>query len=501
MKREHRTEKPLAYKPQLRQYIHINPDNIINPDQDIVANGTYTLGPVTNSVSKGGPLMSIYNDEGKVMGTITHNRLAILHSAYCHTRQVAPEILQELHATSFVHEVAKLTLRYQAGQSRGAERLPDQSGLPDEYMDALIQSMDIQCERFASPLNFNPAVKHYYSLHDRDRVFGANTDAYSTKWEGASEANPPHEAGAMEKAIRWAIFSAETSTSPTLTAFMLPKTDANAYQKWLTHPIIRQLGCIEREHISFKTSDYWKTGQPYKHHSKEDVTMFVVANQAGLDKFLHMQQLRQQVAHASLKHGKKSFILNDIAQLEPCDKVIDNELIRGLYEPKTFDHAAQAPGLPWGHDYVLSTEEDEEGRIRPQLKRYDPDSMVHTDGSHKKDINLTGSGVYGWKDGVEEHIRIRPSRSGPVHTINRAELIALLYALCHWQGQNDLVIATDSAFAMQSINEHLQNPEAHKYNKHKNLFQAIIKQLLTRAQRQQNTSIVKVKSHIQIRGN
>ena len=142
---------------------------------------------------------------------------------------------------------------------------------------------------------------------------------------------------------------------------------------------------------------------------------------------------------------------------------------------KTFDQATQASRLPWGHGYVPSTDENEEGRIRPQLKRYDPDSMVYTDGSYKEDTNLTGSGVYGWKDGVEKHIRIRPSRSGPIHTINRAELTALLYALCHWQGQNDLVIATDSAFAMQSINEHLQNPEAHKYNKHKNPFQAIIK--------------------------
>ena len=99
VKREGRTEKPLAYKPQLRQYIHINPDNTINPDQDTVANGTSTLGPVTNSVSKEGPLVNIYNDEGKVMGTITQNRVAILHSAYCHTRQAAPEILRELHAT------------------------------------------------------------------------------------------------------------------------------------------------------------------------------------------------------------------------------------------------------------------------------------------------------------------------------------------------------------------------------------------------------------------
>ena len=78
--------------------------------------------------------------------------------------------------------------------------------------------------------------------------------------------------------------------------------------------MIRQLGCIEREHINFKTHDHWKTGQPYKHQSKDKVTVFLVAIQAGLDKFLHMQQLCQQMAHASLKHGKKSIILNDIAQ-------------------------------------------------------------------------------------------------------------------------------------------------------------------------------------------
>lgn len=94
--------------------------------------------------------------------------------------------------------------------------------------------------------------------------------------------------------------------------------------------------------------------------------------------------------------------------------------MRGLYEPKTFDQATQASWLPWGHDYVPSTDEDDEGRVGPQLKRYDPDSMVDTDGSHKQDTNLTGLGVYGWKNGIEEHIRIRPSRSGPLRTINRA---------------------------------------------------------------------------------
>ena len=40
-------------------------------------------------------------------------------------------------------------------------------------------------------------------------------------------------------------------------------------------------------------------------------------------------------------------------------------------------------------------DEDEEGRIWPQVKRYDPHSLVYTEGSYKEDTNLTGSGVYG----------------------------------------------------------------------------------------------------------
>ena len=132
-------------------------------------------------MSEEGTLVNIYNDEGKVVGTNKEDHVTILHSAYCHTKQVGPqvfEILQELHATNFVHKVAKLTLKYQTGQGKGADKLHDQSGLPDDYMDALIQSLDIQCERFASPFNFNPAVKQYYSLHEQDRVFGANADAF-----------------------------------------------------------------------------------------------------------------------------------------------------------------------------------------------------------------------------------------------------------------------------------------------------------------------------------
>ena len=178
-----------------------------------------------------------------------------------------------------------------------------------------------------------------------------------------------------EKAVRWAIFSAQKSMSPTLTAFMLPMTDENAYQKWLTHPDMREHRCIVQDHTISRG--------PYKHHSKDDTAICVVPNQAGLDKFLHLQRR----------------------------------------------------------------------------------NSLRTSETSQQDTDLMGAGVYGWKDGAEVNIRIRPSRTGPVPTINRAELIALRQAVCQWQGRDDLVITTDPAFAMQGIYGHLQSPEAHEYNK------------------------------------
>ena len=92
VQREHRTRHPLAYRPQLRQYIHIDPNDTINPDQDIVTQGEHSLGLVDNLVTQEGHLVNVYDDAGKVVGTITEQRLAILHTAYCHTQHATPEL-------------------------------------------------------------------------------------------------------------------------------------------------------------------------------------------------------------------------------------------------------------------------------------------------------------------------------------------------------------------------------------------------------------------------
>ena len=36
-------------------------------------------------------------------------------------------------------------------------------------------------------------------------------------------------------------------------------------------------------------------------------------------------------------------------------------------------------------------------------KKHDPDNMVYTDGSYKKEAQRAGAGVYGWKDGSENY--------------------------------------------------------------------------------------------------
>ena len=80
--------------------------------------------------------------------------------------------------------------------------------------------------------------------------------------------------------------------------------------------------------------------------------------------------------------------------------------MRGMYE--LFAEAAHTEGIEWGQGFAPDLK-DMRDKVRLQTKKYDPNSMVHTDGSHQQKTHLTGSGVYGKKDGSEVHTRIRLS--------------------------------------------------------------------------------------------
>ena len=134
----------------------------------------------------------------------------------------------------------------------------------------------------ASLLDFRPGMQPDYSLHDRDKIFGANTDAYSTKWQGMSQAYLPWTSNDMDKAMKWAILSAEQNTEATLTLLILPEDKRSSYCKWALHPWVTPLMQIQRQHVHFKVSHYWETVLTKGRMPETAVNIMLVANEAGL---------------------------------------------------------------------------------------------------------------------------------------------------------------------------------------------------------------------------
>ena len=68
------------------------------------------------------------------------------------------------------------------------------------FLNPLRYKYRITQERFASPLNFDLAGREYWSAHDRDRIFGAHYDAYSSRFSGNSVyMNPEYESADLLK--------------------------------------------------------------------------------------------------------------------------------------------------------------------------------------------------------------------------------------------------------------------------------------------------------------
>ena len=94
--------------------------------------------------------------------------------------------------------------------------------------------MQIDKERFASPLNYNPRMAHYWSVHERDQVFGAKWDTYKYQWTRSSVHNPEDED--LNQDIGTAVAAARYTDEPVFGVHILPaRSDTNrtAYLQWL----------------------------------------------------------------------------------------------------------------------------------------------------------------------------------------------------------------------------------------------------------------------------
>lgn len=115
----------------------------------------------------------------------------------------------------------------------------------------------------------------------------------------------------------------------------------------------------------------------------------------------------------------------------------DNVIRQGLYEPRHFRETDFRLGRSWVTQILASgISWASTLHIPEQQLRHDADNMIYTDGSYETDTHRAG--VYTLWDGDWDGTTICPSKPEPVNTINRAELIALLYALRKWKGVTTL---------------------------------------------------------------
>jgi hypothetical protein len=78
-------------------------------------------------------------------------------------------------------------------------------------------------KKMASPLDYDPKFSLiYWSEHPKDKVFGANTNAFSSRFSGFSICHPIYHENTMLLATRHAVYSAAGSTEETATFMLLP---------------------------------------------------------------------------------------------------------------------------------------------------------------------------------------------------------------------------------------------------------------------------------------
>ena len=230
--------------------------------------------------------------DGRCVGQICGPRLQVLWDRYNHVVSNDKDLADALGIRTFEEEVHHLLLRYKdgavvrTGTTNRVVNMKNHWATPPAIMTCLQQHLHITTERFASPLNFNAQMHTYYSCHERDQAFGATWNAFSVKWTGISQCNPEYEHEDMEKAVRWALNSARSTTIATLTLCILPAWDGNsntAYNRMIVdHPDqCHILMRIPRRNFKFCTPDAWNGEEKYAGCPKWDVNFLLVGNEAG----------------------------------------------------------------------------------------------------------------------------------------------------------------------------------------------------------------------------
>ena len=362
-------------------------------------------------------------------------------------------------------------------------------------------------ERFACPLNFHRDSQAYYSPFQEDAIFGALYNAFSCRWTGSSQAHPEYTPKAMQKAVRWAIGSATDSQTPCLTAFTLPFDDKSgtSYQQWLGHPLVHQIARIPKRALELKTPDAWKMSPESQRHPRHDVLLFVVANVQGIQTHVNPQALEdgmhQIIARAGLNFN---FTI-------PCANNIpgsNSQPHLPFFAPKGYSaeiaDTDAGPRLGYLEAEELPHEFHEFGSLK-----WKANEIIYTDGSVRDtgepEYYRSGSGVHRPASSIGPQVDdcIDPigDMYGVANTIQRAEAVGVQHALGIHHPCSTRVIATDSLCIMYMLSKQIRSPNLHRESKHVGILQSALENAFSNMRNGQKIQIIKVKSHIGIKGN
>ena len=159
----------------------------------------------------------VYDSRGHCTHTISKERLQQL--AARHQASGGAQDGFAMDVTALLHRYKNNTTNKDLGKQ---VQMKNHWACPDALMGVLREHLHLDGERFASPLNVNSHNTKYWTAFAADSAFGAQHDAFSEPWTGATEANPEYENADMDQAVTWAFYSAMGCDEPSFTVLVLP---------------------------------------------------------------------------------------------------------------------------------------------------------------------------------------------------------------------------------------------------------------------------------------
>jgi hypothetical protein len=260
---------------------------LINPQADITATGhceywikTIDLIEYQETVTLFSPddtmlpevytdtVACIYNVDGKCKGMLTPERLNILRKAFDRAKCSGLHDHIQPPPISFASELVGFIARKDTSASKHTNKKTKDSSariLPSHITAAFQKWALVTKEKMAPPLD--PKFPHYWSEHPRDKVFGANTNAFSSRFSGISICHPIYHENTMLLATRHAIYSAAVSTEETAIFMLLPSWNkdmttnpyASLCQKYPR--MCKFLGTIPLNKLQYAKVPFWNNKQ------------------------------------------------------------------------------------------------------------------------------------------------------------------------------------------------------------------------------------------------